>query len=323
MASEEQQRFDDQVLIQYLLGGLSEEEAERLDELSVVDDAFAWQLSAVEDDLVDAYARGELSGHDMAQFKAFYLASPERLRKVEFAEALRSFDARSATSAAGAAPATAAPSAILQKDSSGSSSRHRLLTPSLTLQWGFACGVLILVLGGIYLLHENVRLRKQMTGLEGSHAAADVREHELQQQLNDQRAASADMARQLDGLRGSQPNFDQLTIVATLLPPPTRGPGHIPTVTVPSGTSFVVLLLALETDDFPVYRVELKDPATNQTLWRSANLGASPAGANRAVSVSFPARLLRQQNYVLELSGVTATGPVEDIAAYPVRVVMR
>src|ERR1700722_18106227 len=91
MSSADKQSFDDQVLLRYLLGSLPEEEAERLDELSVVDDAIAWRLSAVENDLVDAYVGGQLSGGDLAEFKKCYLSSPRRLQKLEFAEALSSF----------------------------------------------------------------------------------------------------------------------------------------------------------------------------------------------------------------------------------------
>lgn len=84
-----QRSFDDRVLTQYLLGGLPDEDAERVDELSVTDDDVAWQLRAVENDLVDAYVRGELSGDTLAKFCSSYLANPERRRRVEIANALR------------------------------------------------------------------------------------------------------------------------------------------------------------------------------------------------------------------------------------------
>jgi hypothetical protein len=44
---------------QYLLGSLPGDEAERLDELSVTDEAFAEALSVAERDLIDAYVQGE------------------------------------------------------------------------------------------------------------------------------------------------------------------------------------------------------------------------------------------------------------------------
>ena len=59
---------DDQRLVRYLLGSLPEDETEQFDELSIADDQFSAQLSAVEHDLVDAYVKGELSGDMLARF---------------------------------------------------------------------------------------------------------------------------------------------------------------------------------------------------------------------------------------------------------------
>jgi hypothetical protein len=78
----------DDELVRYLLGELSEAASERLEELSVVEDTVAERLRLVEDDLVDAYARGRLSGGHLTRFEAFYLASPQRRRRAAFARRL-------------------------------------------------------------------------------------------------------------------------------------------------------------------------------------------------------------------------------------------
>src|SRR5438477_7416987 len=79
---------DDQSLIRYLLGSLPADQAERLDELSVADDDFAWRLRGAENDLVDAYVRNTLSGETLERFRSFYLSSPLRREKVKVAETL-------------------------------------------------------------------------------------------------------------------------------------------------------------------------------------------------------------------------------------------
>src|SRR5215471_10134871 len=81
-------RVEDHDVVQYLLGAAPEEQTELLDRLSVSDDDFARRLAVVEDDLVDAYVRGELSGETLERFRSFYLSSPLRREKVRFAEAL-------------------------------------------------------------------------------------------------------------------------------------------------------------------------------------------------------------------------------------------
>jgi hypothetical protein len=87
---------DDEVLVRYLVGALPDEEAERLDELSIADDGFAARLDEAENDLVDAYARGRLTGETLERFRSFYLASPERMKKVALAEALLAREKRTA-----------------------------------------------------------------------------------------------------------------------------------------------------------------------------------------------------------------------------------
>ena len=78
MSSQDKSAYDDQLLTRYLLGTLPAEEAERLDQLSIVDEELAARLSAVEYDLVDAYVRGEARGEDLARFESFYLSSAKR-----------------------------------------------------------------------------------------------------------------------------------------------------------------------------------------------------------------------------------------------------
>src|SRR5262249_30026514 len=75
----------DQQLLRYLLGMLSPDEADRIDELSVVDDDIAARLRNVEDDLVDGYVRGALSGDMLQRFESHYLSSPLRRERVSFA----------------------------------------------------------------------------------------------------------------------------------------------------------------------------------------------------------------------------------------------
>ena len=93
MPSPDKNVFEDQYLVRYLVGALPAEEVDRLDQLSVVDDDFAWRLREIENDLVDSYVRSELNGETLARFKAFYMATSQRRQKVQFAEGLRQLKA--------------------------------------------------------------------------------------------------------------------------------------------------------------------------------------------------------------------------------------
>src|SRR5262245_33286858 len=101
MPVQRETQYDDRQLIQYLLDQLPPGEAVRLDEASIVDDALAARLRAVEEDLVEAYARGALTGETLKQFRTHYLASPRRRREVTFTnELLRAVDRAAADSVA-------------------------------------------------------------------------------------------------------------------------------------------------------------------------------------------------------------------------------
>lgn len=322
MPSADKQRLDDEVLSRYLLGSLPAEETERLDELSVADDEFALRLDAVENDLVDAFARGDLSGDALERFQKLYLSSPRRREKVEFAKTLLRFGEKTAGAAAGATtrPAGSDAKPRDQTTSQGRSRQRWFTIPRLDLQWSFAVAAMALLAVGSYLFVENERLRQQATEARNQEIALNQHSEDLERQLGEQRSTNASMLKELDRLREASASPHALRIVAALLLPQMRGASQVPTVSIPAGTDQVTLRLQLESDDFPAYGVSLKDPATDQILWRSAKLKAKSEDGAKVVSVQLPAGLLKRQAYIVELSGVGAKGPAELITDYSLRV---
>ena len=321
MSSADKHEYDEQLLTRYLLGAVSGEEAERLDKLSISDDEFAWRLNAIENDLVDGYARGELSGDTLERFKKFYLSSPKRLEKVEFAKTLLRLNEIPAVAVAQAAPKQATSSVKSQDNSSQGRTPWRWFgAPRLGLQWVFAGAAFVMLFAAGYLFVENERLRTQETAARNQQAALDQRTQALERELSEQRSANSGMLKELEHLREAVAGPRVLEIVAALLLPQTRGIGQLPTITLPQGTDQVRLRLQLESNDFPTYRVALKDPTTNLIVWHSAKLKAKSAGENEIVSMNLPASLLKQQNYTLELAGIPASGASESVSSYSFRV---
>ena len=81
--------FIEELLARYLLGDLSEAEQSAIEDRAFEDRQFAKNILAVEAELIDQYVRGELAGAERQKFETRFLASAERRRKVEFANALR------------------------------------------------------------------------------------------------------------------------------------------------------------------------------------------------------------------------------------------
>jgi hypothetical protein len=193
--------------------------------------------------------------------------------------------------------------------------------------------VLVLVPAIVYLVLENSRLRNRASELRAERAALEQRQQELQAELNDQRSSDAELEKELERVRESLARLEQANkggstdheapVVAMTLMPPTRGAAATPLATLKPQTEYLLLTLRLEAEDLPEYRAALKDPQTNALLWRGGRLRARQHGPGRAITVSLPARLLKAQTYVIEVSGIRSDGSTEVIGNYPIQVVIR
>ncbi len=283
----------DEELVRYLLGQLPEHEAERLDELRVADDAVALRLRLTENDLVDAYVRGGLSGETRERFQTFYLSSPHRRQRLEFASTFHTYlqqgTARETTPAL--SPAAASGSRIDRADRGPRAGR--------LAAWALAAAVIIAVAAASYFAVENRRLRQEIVQVQAARDAAE---------------------RTAEGLRAPTP---APALQPFLLLPMRRGAGDTPTIAIPSGAAEAPFRLRLEFDDFPSYVAALKRSSTGQIVWRSGQLSAVSADASRHVDVQVPAALIDPDAYTFELSGVGQGGAREFVTSYAFRVVLK
>ena len=333
-----EQTFDQQVVTQYLLGDLPEAEAEPFDELSVTNDEFAEALGAAEKDLVDAYVQGELTGAALEQFRSHYLASPLRREKVKFAQVFQVFAEQNAgTRVAGIQAESPAKSAPERKGGGWFAGLSAFFAPRFALQWGLTVAALALLIAGSWLAFENMRLRQQMSQEQARHDELLQREQKLERQLEVQRSANSTTEQELARVRdererleqdlkkaqqgGIKPSSSEGSIVSLILAPPLRGAGQVPTISIRPETNQVAAQLQLEAADYSAYRVALIDPAGNQTLWRSGSLKPRVKGERKALGVNFSSRLLKPQNYILRISGVSPNGVTEIVSDYSFKVV--
>ena len=282
------QTYDDERLVRYLIGALDEPDAERFDELSISDDEFADRLRAVENDLIDAHARGELSDELRARFEAHYLSRTGKLDKIRFAEAWSLREGRGASSS-GARP---------HADDGGRQGWWPLVWPL-----GAAAAVVIVVLGYVLLGRSSLSTPSPQT------TPPSVATEEPKSPP--QRAGS-----------GSATSSSQAPPVAIVLMPSTRGAREIPSLAIPGGSRIVEARLVLDGDDFPTYDVILKDLG-DRVLWSGIGLTSSSFGADRVVVATIDAGLLRPQRYILDLRGHRTSGGTEAIMSYPFRVTVK
>jgi len=187
---------DPRLLNQYLLGALPESEVERLDELSITDDAFAAKLSEAENDLVDGYNRNELRGETLELFKTHYLSSSMRRDKVKFAMALHETTQAQSTSIAPPVPEVT--------QSTWLSKLLAKLFARPLLQWSFAAAAIVLILVAGLMAFDDIRLRRQLAESQARDAGLTRKQQELQAQIDSQRNAAQQAEQELAQLRAQQ-----------------------------------------------------------------------------------------------------------------------
>jgi anti-sigma-K factor RskA len=292
---------DDQYLVRYLLGLLPAEDADRIDEASIVDDDMAARLRRVEDDLVDAYVRGELSNGTAARFEAYYLSSPLRRERVRFA---RTF-----------VPAVDRATVNAQRP------RWRPRLPTWLSPLAVAAALLLVTSGT--MLVETLRLSRGLSIAQSDRAAVERHAQELEAQLAGAKAATARATTEVERAREAITGAQEPIAISLVLAPQTRAAGSVPALTLPPRGDVVRFELQLESADLARYGVELRDPAANRIAWRGTVTLAKASAGQRSVYVAVPARLLKPQHYSIDLTGRGADGRSQIMGSYAFEVAAR
>src|SRR2546423_15003943 len=72
----------------YLLGQLGEADEERLELQLLTDPAFGQEFDTIVDEITDQYVSGEFQGEECERVQQYFLKSPERRAKAQFAAVL-------------------------------------------------------------------------------------------------------------------------------------------------------------------------------------------------------------------------------------------
>jgi len=182
-----------------------------------------------------------------------------------------------------------------------------------TLAWSFAGVAALLLLAASYLLYENRRIQSEVAEERSRSLTLEKRALELQQRL-DRYGTPATAP------TPTPPGVAPPTILAFLLSPQTRGIGSVAGIVLPTGIDIAAFQLRLESNDFSGFRAALRDAASNQIVWRSGGLKAQSKGNDSVVTVNLPTRLLKAQNYILEVNGVAPGDKEELVNTYAFRV---
>ncbi|HEU4767506.1 MAG TPA: hypothetical protein VFS77_09020 [Pyrinomonadaceae bacterium] len=321
----------DNLITRYLLDELSEEQQIEIEDRAFSDQEFLAGITAVENDLIDEYVRDEMPESDRHRFEKRFLASESRRKRVEFARALTRVMAETRVTERETPTVVAAPVSWRDLLAAFINGLH----PAGKL--ALAAAMLLVLIGGAWLITETLRLRSRLTQLQAqqqSQQSATGDRQALERQLEMERRRSEELAAQLDREKQQRAQTDESLrrlsetvnrpdeasrpVIASLmlLPGISRGATTQPKLVLPAGATVAQIQIGIEPEeDYKSFGVELRT-ISGRSVWTRDNLTARNTRGGRAVRLALPASVLSSGEYELRLKGVTATGETEDVGFY-------
>ena len=284
---------DEEFMIEYLLGGLSEEEQVQIEQRFLKDPAYLEQLQALEAELNDDYVRGELGALDQERFAQRFSTSAEWRRRIAFAKTLSSAENDRSTMTA-AQPKVHAATVRSQRP---------------MLIWGLAAASLAVIVVGSWLVLENSRLRAGLGRMQAEQTAGELQAQELQRQVAEQRQRGDQLAEQLQ--RGS-PSL--LSFI--LMPGTVRGINPSTKLAFPPDAQLLRLRLYLEgANPYKRYRAELRT-SDDKLIWSTERLAAQQTPQGKEVDLDLSASIFDTGDYEVTLQGIVDKGQPENVGYY-------
>jgi hypothetical protein len=315
----------EKLLIQYLLGNLSEERQLQIEEEFLRDDQRYEQLLALENELFYDYAQNKLSPGEREQFEKQFLSSDRHRKNAILASAF-------ARKLSEAASGETAEDGIADREPRRFRRRLKSYFVAQSAAMRFSLAALAIAsIAMIWLAVGIVRLQNEFHRFRAQRA---VQEDRLQQQSQQERARAdelnlklerglnenAMLRRELSGMR-PQPRrraqLNQSLVSLVLAPSVTRGRATgMKKLYLPPGVGLVKLRLELKGEvKYKSYRVMLLT-AEGAEIWSKDMLQAQRTGSSRSIVLSPPVGILAEGDYELILKGQAPDGTMEETGDY-------
>lgn len=309
---------EEQLLLDYLLGDLPDEERARVEERMFADDAFGEQIEAMKAELADEFARGEMTARERSRYESRFLVSANGRQRVAFARTMaRAFDQ---------APAAASEKSSWRPFRRAILSFFSLRAPALP--FAMAAAMLLLALAGGWLLWQNRNLRSELDRAQAERSQLQreaalateqqqTRGDELSAALDRERAEREKLEKELDRARAQQPSSATPAFVSFLLSPGlVRDRDEPEKLLIPSTARQI--RLRLDTggdDDYRSFRAELRTMRGALILSRDGLSGRATA-SGLIVPLTISASALSPGEYELTLKGIARRGDERDLGYY-------
>lgn len=186
-------RADKNSITEYLLGRLTEAEAEQIELRLLTDPEFTEEYDIVVNEVVDDYVAGKFEGGDLKQVEEYFFKSPERKKKLKFALALKLRKSEMVTSSVAVpSPVEVPPDHVVSKPA-----------PSWYRPYLAIAASLLLVVGGFFIWRAFSSRNDVDKGLAALQAAFRD-ERPLEARISNLNYARYTTTRELGQVRGNQ-----------------------------------------------------------------------------------------------------------------------
>lgn len=293
----DQTPYSDETLRQLLLGMLSAEQRDSIEDGFAADDELFDRLNDVEEELLEAYARGELTDEDSKRLESGLLMVPRNRERVQMLRTMKvAFERRVEN----------------PRSRSASWFGHPL--------WRIAFGVaaLLLVVGIGWWLLRGPGQRNSIQ-VKGPGAPINAPPPAPNGTSGNDRPSSPNSPGTVNINTEPTPTPTPPTVYATLLllPGGTRSGGGLSQLNLRANVTNVQVKLTLETSDYAKYRAMIYDENGGR-VWQSGIL----SDRDLIVTLYFPRRILRDGDYRIGLDGI-ADDVKTPVANYSFRVKSR
>ena len=259
------------------------------------------EVLRVESELVDAYARGQLSAEMRERFEQSYLKHPSRRQRVEFAKALTTrIDEKTRVKQ----PALR----ISWKE------RLRTMIGAPKLRFAMALVVVAVALAGVWIFVNRGR-QQQRQAAQIQPSPQPEKQEERVAQVPPETSSPTPNPK-------TNPAPPIVSLALTVGGVRSADSSPTKTLVIPRDTTQAQLLLDLKDNSYPHYRVSLRQIGGPE-IFTQTNIRPRTTKTGARFVFKVPTRQLASGDYVLTLGGITPTGEVDDLSKSIFRVEKR
>lgn len=308
-------------LRQYLLGTASEEQQNEIEERYFADDEYFEKMLAAEDELVEAYASGELSRRERKRFDEYLLPNPKWQQKVANIRALKHVVNEETVKV------TPEKISIFERLVDwGKDFVNSLFEQKVVIGLSYAAILVLIILSSVWISRQFQNFQEKIVNLESEQGELAQEGNEFRQQLEQQTGVANEFAEKFEKEKQQRLKLEQLLdkmkpqpthmLAFSLEPGLLRDACETKRLIIPQAAQSVQLELILDSvSDYKNYAVTIKTVEGNE-MWSKAGLQATQMDWGQKVVVNVPTIALPLNDYLLTLKGITSNGDFEVIQNY-------